>query len=102
MPSPRGRLTVGGRQVGPDRLTMPMLQVLNPLSRVVPPTSVLPVHAAAPSRDKPLLSYRGERGVGLQHVGALVGRRAHEELWPPIQAWVAALGPGGRERQPGS
>ncbi len=98
----RGRLTVGGQRVGPDRLTMPMLQVLNPHSRVVPPSSVLPVHAAAPSRDKRLLSYSGERGVGLQHVGALVGRRAHQQLWPPILAWVAALAPGGRDRRPGS
>lgn len=93
----RGRLTVGGQRVGPDGLTMPMLQVLNPHSRVVPPSSVLPVHAAAPSRDKRLLSYSGERGIGLQHVGALVGRRAHEQLWPLILAWVAALAPGGRD-----
>jgi polyhydroxyalkanoate synthase subunit PhaC len=90
----RGRLTVGGRRVGPDKLTMPMLQVLNPYSRVVPLTSVLPVHEAAPTRNKPLLSYSGERGVALQHVGPLVGRRAHQELWPRILAWIAALGPG--------
>jgi polyhydroxyalkanoate synthase len=98
----RGRLIVGGRQVGPDRLTMPMLQVLNPHSRVVPPTSVLPVHAAAASQNKPLLTYSGERGVALQHVGPLVGRRAHQELWPRILAWIAALGPDQRNRQPGS
>jgi polyhydroxyalkanoate synthase subunit PhaC len=28
--------------------------------------------------------------AALQHVGALVGRRAHRELWPEIVRWVHA------------
>jgi hypothetical protein len=53
--------------------------------------------------DKSLLSYSGELGVGLQHVGSLVGRRAHQQLWPAILAWAAAaLTPGGRDHQPDS
>jgi polyhydroxyalkanoate synthase len=84
----RGELVVGGRRASPDRLTMPMLHVLDPRSRVVAPSSVVPVHQAAPSPDKPLLRYHGEPGVGFQHVGVLVGRRAHAELWPELLAWL--------------
>jgi hypothetical protein len=29
--------------------------------------------------------------VALQHVGALVGDRAHRELWPRIGAWVREI-----------
>jgi polyhydroxyalkanoate synthase len=92
----RGRLTLEGRRVGPARLGMPMLHVVNPRSRVVPPSSVLPVHERAPASDKPLHWYTGERGVGLQHVGGLVGRRAHARLWPRILAWLDQL-PGSRD-----
>jgi polyhydroxyalkanoate synthase len=91
----RGRLTVAGRQVGPGRLSMPMLHVVNPRSRVVPPSAVLPVHEQAPTSDKPLHWYPGEWGVGLQHLGGLVGRRAHAQLWPKILAWLDRL-PGDR------
>jgi polyhydroxyalkanoate synthase len=79
-----GTLTVTGRRVGPHALTAPLVTVVDPGSAVVPPHSVVPVHESAASPDKLLLHYPGDVGVALQHVGVLIGRRAHGELWPRI------------------
>lgn len=83
-----GALTVEGRRVGPDSLVVPLLNVVDPASRVVPPRSVLPFHEAAASREKAVLEYHGDSGVLLQHVGVLVGRNAHRELWPAVLGWL--------------
>jgi polyhydroxyalkanoate synthase len=37
-----------------------------------------------------VLWYEGDVGVVLQHLGMLVGRRAHQELWPAILDWMHA------------
>jgi polyhydroxyalkanoate synthase subunit PhaC len=37
------------------------------------------------------LEYERETAVALQHVGALVGRRAHRRLWPRILDWIERL-----------
>ncbi|MFD2838474.1 alpha/beta fold hydrolase [Azotobacter vinelandii] len=37
----------------------------------------------------------GDVGVALQHVGVLVGRRAHREVWPQILRWLDAHGEAG-------
>ena len=87
----RGELVVGGQRVGPERLEAPLLDVVNPHSRVIPPESILPFHDAARSPRKRLLWSRGERGVALQHVAALVGRSAHRDLWPQILDWLHAM-----------
>lgn len=83
-----GRLRVGGADVGPRSLRAPMLNVVNPGSRVIPAESVLPFAQAAGGGPHEVLEYRGEVGVGLQHVGVLVGRQAHRELWPRIMDWI--------------
>jgi polyhydroxyalkanoate synthase len=49
----------------------------------------LPFLEAAASREKAVLHYEGDVGVALQHVGPLVGRRAHAHLWPQIVGWIA-------------
>jgi polyhydroxyalkanoate synthase len=86
-----GTLSVAGRTVGPATLTAPMLTVVNPHSRVIPPESVLPFHHAAAAARKRLMRYHGEVGVAIQHVGVLVGRHAHRELWPMLLYWVDGL-----------
>jgi hypothetical protein len=35
-----------------------------------------------------IIEYKGEIGVGLQHLGILVGRQAHARVWPEIIAWL--------------
>jgi polyhydroxyalkanoate synthase len=83
-----GRLTIWGTTASAAALTMPLLSVMRPDSLVAPPTAIRPLHDAAPSADKRLLRYDGDRGVALRHVGILVGRRAHREVWPEILQWT--------------
>jgi len=84
----RGTLTLGGRLAAPSQVTAPLLCVVDPRCRVVPPAAVLPFLEAASSSDKTLLHYDGDVGVSLQHVGMLVGPQAHARLWPQITGWV--------------
>jgi polyhydroxyalkanoate synthase len=86
----RGSLTVGGRRAVPEMVEAPLLSIVDARCRVVPPRAVLPFHRAAKSSDKTLLWYRGDVGVSLQHAGMLVGRHAHEELWPEVTRWIHA------------
>jgi polyhydroxyalkanoate synthase len=88
----RGSLSIGGRRVAPECVEAPLLSVVDPHCRVVPPEAVLPFHRAARSRDATVLWYGGDVGVSLQHVGMLVGREAHRTLWPEIVRWIYAHG----------
>jgi polyhydroxyalkanoate synthase len=99
-----GALTLAGRTVGPTDITMPLLTVVDPRSRIVPPSAVLPVHHAVATDDKRILEYRGDTGVVIQHLGILVGRNAHRLLWPNILDWldtVAATTPPPARSAPG-
>jgi polyhydroxyalkanoate synthase len=69
-------------------MTAPLLSVVNPQSPLVPPCAVLPFHTAAQSVDHKVLWYSGDIGVGLQHVGVLVGRKARRDVWPEILRWI--------------
>ena len=84
----RGLLEIGERRAAPVGLVSPLLCVIDPRCRLVPPDSVLPVFEAAASTDKTILEYHGDIGVSLQHLGPLIGTRAHAELWPKIVRWI--------------
>lgn len=85
----RGVLSLGGATVEPMALAgIPVLAVVEPQSRLVPPGSATGPLAALPARELDMLPYEGEPGVALQHVGALVGRAAHRRLWPRILRWM--------------
>jgi polyhydroxyalkanoate synthase len=86
----RGVLEIAGRPALPERLRMPVLAVIDPLSRLVPPASMLPVLVLAERAPTVLYHHEDEVGIALRHVGALVGRAAHERLWPAILGWVGA------------
>lgn len=84
-----GRLELSpGRLLGPSRIAAPLLAVIDPTSEVVPPLAVRPFHNAAASAVKLLLPVSPEAGTGFPHVTALVGVRAHAELWPGIFGWL--------------
>jgi polyhydroxyalkanoate synthase subunit PhaC len=87
----RGALTIGGRSIGPGDVRCPLLSVYDPRSRIIPPEAVIAFHEAAASFNKRLLAYQGDIGVALAHVGALVGERAHRELWPMIFEWTTGI-----------
>lgn len=85
----RGLLEIGGRAAVPARVIAPLLCVIDPRCPLVPPEATLPFLEAAASREKIVLPYEGDVGVSLQHLGPLVGRRAHAHLWPQIVEWIA-------------
>lgn len=87
----RGELEVGGARIAPSGIDVPLVAVFNPDGRVVPAQSVLPFYEGVASEEKLLIPYDGDVGVALQHVGALIGRRAHARLWPAIFSWLRAL-----------
>jgi polyhydroxyalkanoate synthase len=84
----RGSLTVRGRRAAAELVRAPLLSVVDPRSRVVPPESMLPFHEAVRSAGSRVLWYEGDTGVALQHVGMLVGESAHRRLWPEIVRWL--------------
>jgi polyhydroxyalkanoate synthase len=83
----QGTLSVAGETTGVERLRAPLLAVLNPFGRVVPPESMTAALERLPERQCRVLVYEGDRGAGLQHVGPLVGLNAHQRLWPDILDW---------------
>jgi len=88
----KGTLELGGRCTGVNRVRSPVLAVVNPAGRVVPPASILEGLAAMPTElSRCVLRYNGgERGPALQHLGPLLGPAAHASLWPEILDWISA------------
>ena len=73
-------LHLAGEKAPPAALAeLPIATVIDETSRVVPPASSL-----APLSRPTVFTYVPEVGVALQHVGPLVGRHAHRELWPKL------------------
>ncbi len=83
-----GTLKVGARRADPRTITAPILAIMNPRSRIVPPVSIRAYLTRTGSDDVRLIEYRGDVGVVLQHVGLLVGEKAHKHLWPQILKWM--------------
>lgn len=83
----RGTLEINGRTASPAGLTSPLLAVLGKDSKIIPPASMLPVIEAAPAANKRTVAYGGDVGVSLQHVGPLIGRTAHQSVWPEVIGW---------------
>jgi polyhydroxyalkanoate synthase len=84
----QGELQIGERRVGPRDLRTPLLTVIDPRSKLIPPAAVLPFHEETASSRKRVLHYEGDVGVNLQHVGVLVGRSAHARIWPQVFDWL--------------
>lgn len=84
----RGTLRVRSALVSPSSLSVPTLAVVNTADDVAPLASIKPCIDAMPLRDVRIIEYPGEIGVGLQHLGVLVGRQAHAQIWPEIISWL--------------
>lgn len=87
----RGALEIGGRIAAPSRLAAPLVCVMDKGCPLVPPAAMLPFLEAVASRDKTVLAYERDVGVALQHVGPLVARSAHANLWPRILDWIERI-----------
>ena len=83
-----GSLSILGRPVGPFDGHPPILAVVNAADDVAPAASIAPFLAKLADGESRLIEQPGEVGVVLQHLAALVGRRAHAALWPEIISWI--------------
>ena len=74
----RGAWQVGGRTVDPGALPCPALNVVSTTDRIVPAASG---------------TLAGERlDLSVGHVGMVVGSRAREALWEPLDRWLSRPG----------
>lgn len=96
----RGKIEIGGTPLHPRDISAPLLAVHHPGSTLIPSASVLAFFLAAGSTVKELVSYGGDAGVALQHIGPLVGDNAHRDLWPRVFGWLDRVtGRTGRARR---
>jgi polyhydroxyalkanoate synthase len=73
----RGEWSIGGVAIDPARLGVPMIEFVSRTDRIVPAATAAGL---------------GERrDLALGHVGMIVGGRAREALWEPLEAWIAGL-----------
>jgi polyhydroxyalkanoate synthase len=84
----RGTLRVSDTLVGPSSLSVPALAIVTMADEVAPLASVKPCIDAMPATGVRIIQYPGEVGVGLQHLGILVGRQARAHVWPEIISWI--------------
>ncbi len=80
----RDELRLLGRLASPRALDqLPVALIIDHTSRLIPPSCALDA-----LRDPKVFVYVPEIGVALQHVGPLVGRRAHRAIWPRVIDWM--------------
>jgi hypothetical protein len=100
LPWKSGRLRRSRWSLEPFR---PPLVVINMADEIAPLTSINPCVDAMPVTGTRIIEYPGETGVGLQHLGVLIGRQAPARVWPEIIAWLNGhdkLRAGGSGRMP--
>ena len=85
----RGELRID-KLIGPHSVSAPTLAIVNTADNVAPLNSVKPFIESLGTPDARIIEYPGEIGVGLQHLGPLIGRRAHATIWPAIVSWMDA------------
>ncbi|MBB4153784.1 polyhydroxyalkanoate synthase [Sphingomonas jinjuensis] len=73
----QGQWSIGGVAIDPARLDVPAIEFVSRTDRIVPAATAAGV---------------GERrDLALGHVGMIVGGRAREALWQPLEEWIARL-----------
>ena len=71
-------------------MPIPTLAIVNAADEIAPLTAVAPFIDKIPTKDTGIIEHPGEIGVGLPHLGMLVGRAAYARVWPQIVAWLKA------------
>ncbi len=85
----RGELRID-KLIGPHSVSAPTLAIVNTADDVAPLNSIKPFIESLATPDARIIEYPGEIGVGLQHLGPLIGRDAHARIWPAIVSWMDA------------
>lgn len=84
----QNRLQIDGRTASSRAIVAPVLAILDPRSRLVPAASIEAYRTHTGSADVQTMTYHGDVGVVIQHVGVLVGPSAHACIWPQITRWI--------------
>jgi polyhydroxyalkanoate synthase len=84
----RGILKIGERVIGPEDIAVPTFVVVNSADAVAPLESARPIAEA--SQHIEIVESPEETGVCFQHLGVLVGRQAHAQVWPRIIDWMVS------------
>ena len=84
----RGTLKVSEILVGPSNLSVPALAIVTMTDEVAPLASIKTCIDVMPATGMRIIKYPGEVGIGLQHLGILVGRQARAHVWPEIISWI--------------
>jgi polyhydroxyalkanoate synthase len=71
-------------------MPVPTLAIVNTADDIAPLTSVTPFLDKMPTKDTRIIEHPGEIGVGLPHLGMLVGHAAYARVRPQIVAWLKA------------
>jgi polyhydroxyalkanoate synthase len=87
----RGTLDIRGTRIGPSILSLPTLAVVNVADEIAPLASIEPFINAMSTKDVRIIKYPGELGVCLPHLGILIGRKAHAQVWPEIISWLNSI-----------
>ncbi|MGQ0662195.1 MAG: alpha/beta fold hydrolase [Pseudomonadota bacterium] len=78
----KGAWKVSGRTVRPQAVAVPTLVVIPQQDRIVPPGSAAVLARAIPGA--------AALNPPLGHIGMVVGGRAAEALWKPLERWLAS------------
>jgi polyhydroxyalkanoate synthase len=80
----RGEFRVSGERVDLSNITVPTLCISASRDDIVPPSSARPLVDLIASEDK---EYRELPGG---HISVIAGRKAREDAWPGVLAWLQA------------
>lgn len=79
----KGDLSIGGRPVRLDRITMPVLNIYATLDHIVPPSASLALQEHVAGTDYSAFQFKGG------HIGIYVSRQAQTVVAPRIAEWLA-------------
>lgn len=80
----RGRHFALGQYVDLGKITCPVVSIVPDRDKTCPPDAARGLNAHVSSRDNDVIT------VGGDHVGAVVGPRARQELYPKLLSWLKA------------
>ena len=78
----KNQMNVDGTLVNLKNVVMPFLNVLAQKDDLVAPNSSIALNDAVGSIDKSTIEFQSG------HVGLIIGKRAHKEVWPKVGDWL--------------
>ncbi len=76
------QMKVDGKIVNLKNIDMPLLNIIAQRDDLVAPHSSIAINDAIGSIDKSTIEFQSG------HVGLIIGRRAHNEVWPKVGEWL--------------